>query len=293
MMLLLDSRREARFRDGELVLLADQDRSLWDAAQIAEGRAVLDRALALRGRGPYVVQAAIASLHAEEPRDWAQIAALYGELARAHRLAGRRAEPGRSRWPRRTVPQAGLEIVDRLAPRGLPLPARHAGRAAAPARSHRRGPRRLRAGAGARPRRRRAAAARAAAGGAGPGGSRCVTPARGSGPMRPGRGPGPLRATVIETPRLKLEPLAPEHAEEMSRALDDPRLHEFIGGRPATAPGARSTLRPSGGRAGQRRWRGLAELDRPASLAPRTARSEPCRPRSSAMRKRRWPSWRG
>jgi RNA polymerase sigma-70 factor, ECF subfamily len=82
LMLLLDARREARFRDGELVLLADQDPSLWDRAKIADGRAVLDRALTLRGRGPYVVQAAIASLHADEPRDWAQIAALYGELAR-------------------------------------------------------------------------------------------------------------------------------------------------------------------------------------------------------------------
>ena len=64
------------------MLLADQDRSLWDTAQIADGRATLERALALRGRGPYVVQAAIASLHAEEPRDWPQIAALYGELGR-------------------------------------------------------------------------------------------------------------------------------------------------------------------------------------------------------------------
>src|SRR6266566_5056966 len=64
MMLLLDARREARFRNDEIVLLADQDRSLWDASQIADGRIVLDRALALRGRGPYVVQAAIASLHA-------------------------------------------------------------------------------------------------------------------------------------------------------------------------------------------------------------------------------------
>ncbi|HTN24869.1 MAG TPA: sigma-70 family RNA polymerase sigma factor [Solirubrobacteraceae bacterium] len=82
MMLLLDARRAARFRDGDLVLLADQDRALWDAAQIAAGRALLDRALALRGRGPYVVQAAIAALHADEPRDWPQIAALYGELAR-------------------------------------------------------------------------------------------------------------------------------------------------------------------------------------------------------------------
>jgi RNA polymerase sigma-70 factor (ECF subfamily) len=82
MMMLLDARRAARLRDGDLVLLADQDRSLWDTAGIAAGREVLDRALALRGRGPYVLQAAIASLHADEPRDWPQIAALYGELAR-------------------------------------------------------------------------------------------------------------------------------------------------------------------------------------------------------------------
>jgi RNA polymerase sigma-70 factor, ECF subfamily len=82
MMLLHDGRREARFRDGELVLLSDQDRSLWNATQIAEGREVLDRALALCGRGPYVVQAAIASLHADTVTDWPQIAALYGELVR-------------------------------------------------------------------------------------------------------------------------------------------------------------------------------------------------------------------
>jgi RNA polymerase sigma-70 factor, ECF subfamily len=82
MMLLLEARRAARFRGGELVLLEDQDTSLWDAPLIAEGRAVLDRALALRGRGAYVVQAAIASHHAEDPRDWPQIASLYGELAR-------------------------------------------------------------------------------------------------------------------------------------------------------------------------------------------------------------------
>src|SRR6185436_7822078 len=67
MMLLLDARRDARFHGEELVLLADQDHALWDAAQIADGRAVLDRALALHGRGPYVVQAAIASLHADVP----------------------------------------------------------------------------------------------------------------------------------------------------------------------------------------------------------------------------------
>jgi RNA polymerase sigma-70 factor, ECF subfamily len=84
MMLLLDARRDSRFGpDGELVLLADQDPAQWDRAQIEAGRAALDRALALHGRGPYVIQAAIASLHAEpEPRDWPQIAALYGELER-------------------------------------------------------------------------------------------------------------------------------------------------------------------------------------------------------------------
>jgi RNA polymerase sigma-70 factor, ECF subfamily len=80
-MLLHDARRGARFADDDLVLLADQDPALWDAAQIAAGRAQLDRALALRGRGPYVLQAAIASLHASRPRDWREIAALYGELA--------------------------------------------------------------------------------------------------------------------------------------------------------------------------------------------------------------------
>jgi RNA polymerase sigma-70 factor (ECF subfamily) len=82
MMLLHDARRDARFVDGELVLLADQDPSRWDERQIADGRAVLDRALALDGRGPYVLQAAIASLHADQARDWREIAALYGELAR-------------------------------------------------------------------------------------------------------------------------------------------------------------------------------------------------------------------
>jgi RNA polymerase sigma-70 factor (ECF subfamily) len=82
LMLLHDARRAARFRDGELVLLDDQDRTLWNDEQLAQGRASLDRALALQGRGAYVLQAAIAALHAEEPRDRPQIAALYGELAR-------------------------------------------------------------------------------------------------------------------------------------------------------------------------------------------------------------------
>ena len=82
LMLVNDARRDARFADGTVVLLRDQDRSLWDVDQIAEGRAALDRALALGGRGPYVLQAAIAALHADEPPDWPQLAALYGELAR-------------------------------------------------------------------------------------------------------------------------------------------------------------------------------------------------------------------
>jgi RNA polymerase sigma-70 factor, ECF subfamily len=114
MMMLLDARREARFRDGELVLLADQDRSLLDTAQIADGREELDRALALLGRGPYVVQAAIASLHADESRDWHQIAALYGELSlltgspvvELNRAVAVSEAEG---------PEAGLDIVDRLA----------------------------------------------------------------------------------------------------------------------------------------------------------------------------------
>src|SRR5207244_7383576 len=85
LMLLHDARRDARFVDGEVVLFRDQDRSLWNAEQIAAGRTALDRALALGGRGQYSIQAAIASLHTEEPRDWAQIAALYAELARLTR----------------------------------------------------------------------------------------------------------------------------------------------------------------------------------------------------------------
>jgi RNA polymerase sigma-70 factor (ECF subfamily) len=82
LMLINDARREARFAEGTIVLLRDQDRSLWDADELAAGRAALDRALALGGRGPYVLQGALASLHSDEPQDWPEIAALYGELAR-------------------------------------------------------------------------------------------------------------------------------------------------------------------------------------------------------------------
>jgi RNA polymerase sigma-70 factor (ECF subfamily) len=82
LMLVNDARREARFEGGEMVLLRDQDRSLWDAEQIETAEAEVDRALALGGRGPYVLQAAIAVLHTEDPPDWVQIAALYEELGR-------------------------------------------------------------------------------------------------------------------------------------------------------------------------------------------------------------------
>jgi RNA polymerase sigma-70 factor (ECF subfamily) len=85
LMLCHDARREARFVGDQLVLLEDQDRSLWDAGKTAQGRAALDRAIALGGRGAggaYVLQAAIASLQADAEIDWSQVAALYAELAR-------------------------------------------------------------------------------------------------------------------------------------------------------------------------------------------------------------------
>jgi RNA polymerase sigma-70 factor, ECF subfamily len=83
LMLFHDSRRDARTGpEGELVLLEDQDRSLWDPARIAEARRVLDRAASLRRVGPYQLQAAIASVHAEEATDWGAIARLYEQLGR-------------------------------------------------------------------------------------------------------------------------------------------------------------------------------------------------------------------
>ncbi|HST24364.1 MAG TPA: sigma-70 family RNA polymerase sigma factor [Gaiellaceae bacterium] len=83
LMLLNDARREARFADGSVVLLEDQDRSLWDEEQIAAGRTELKRALALGGLGPYALQAEIAALHLDDPPDWPRLAELYGELARS------------------------------------------------------------------------------------------------------------------------------------------------------------------------------------------------------------------
>jgi RNA polymerase sigma-70 factor (ECF subfamily) len=114
LMLLNDARRDARFADGTVVLLRDQDRSLWDVDEIEVGRAELDRALALGARGPYALQAALAALHLEEPQDWPQIAALYGELARltgspvvALNQAAAQAEAGDV--------EAGLALADSLA----------------------------------------------------------------------------------------------------------------------------------------------------------------------------------
>jgi RNA polymerase sigma-70 factor (ECF subfamily) len=83
LVLFHDARREARLdRNGELVLLDDQDRELWDRERIEEGRRMLERALPLRQPGPYQLQAAIASLHLEPETDWPQIAALYERLSR-------------------------------------------------------------------------------------------------------------------------------------------------------------------------------------------------------------------
>jgi RNA polymerase sigma-70 factor (ECF subfamily) len=119
LMLLQHSRRHARVAaDGRLVLLADQDRTRWDAADITAGVAALDAALRRHRPGTYQLQAAIAALHAESPSpadtDWAQIAALYAELRRRnpspvvalnHSVAVAEARG----------PDAGLSIADELA----------------------------------------------------------------------------------------------------------------------------------------------------------------------------------
>jgi RNA polymerase sigma-70 factor, ECF subfamily len=113
LMLLNDARREARVAGGELVLLADQDRALWDQRQIAEGRQALERCLALGGRGAYALQAAIAELHTADRFDWPEIAALYAELGRLTcspvvelNRAAAIAEAG--------DPESALSIIERL-----------------------------------------------------------------------------------------------------------------------------------------------------------------------------------
>ncbi len=122
LMLLHDSRRRARTSaSGELVLLDQQDRSLWDRAQIEEGATLIHRALASRRFGPYTVQAAIAAVHSDarapEATDWAQIVGLYDVLLRL--------EPSPIVELNRAVavamrdgPAAGLALVDALLARG-------------------------------------------------------------------------------------------------------------------------------------------------------------------------------
>jgi RNA polymerase sigma-70 factor, ECF subfamily len=113
LMLIHHARRRARFRGEDLVLLADQDRSLWDDAEIETGREALERAIALRGRGPFVLQAAIISLQTEANVDWDEVVALYAQLAALTRSpvvelnrAVAIAQAG--------APDAALEIVERL-----------------------------------------------------------------------------------------------------------------------------------------------------------------------------------
>jgi RNA polymerase sigma-70 factor (ECF subfamily) len=118
LLLLHDARREARTGpDGELVLLEDQDRSLWNRERADEGARVLDRALSHRAPGPYQLQAAIAALHLDAPlyedTDWPQIAALYETLARV--------DPSPIVELNRAVavamahgPEHGLELIDRI-----------------------------------------------------------------------------------------------------------------------------------------------------------------------------------
>jgi RNA polymerase sigma factor (sigma-70 family) len=113
LMMIHHARRRARFSGEDLVLLEDQDRSLWDHAQIAAGRAVLGRAVALGGRGAYVLQAAIASLQTAEQIDWPQVAGLYRRLAE---LTGSAVVElnGAVALAQAGDPAAALRAVDRL-----------------------------------------------------------------------------------------------------------------------------------------------------------------------------------
>jgi RNA polymerase sigma-70 factor (ECF subfamily) len=122
LMLLHESRRPARTSDtGELILLDEQDRSLWGAAMIAEGCALVERALTLRRFGPYCLQAAIAAVHAEAPTagetDWPQIVGLYDLLLRA--VPSPVIELNRAvALAMRDGPLAGLTVVDGILGRG-------------------------------------------------------------------------------------------------------------------------------------------------------------------------------
>jgi RNA polymerase sigma-70 factor (ECF subfamily) len=122
LMLLQDSRRAARTSPtGDLILLEQQDRSLWNRDQIAEGTALVERALACRQVGPYTIQAAIAAVHAEAPdaaaTEWAQIVGLYDVLLRAE--SSPVVELNRAvAVAMRDGPAAGLALVDDILSRG-------------------------------------------------------------------------------------------------------------------------------------------------------------------------------
>jgi RNA polymerase sigma-70 factor (ECF subfamily) len=122
LMLLQESRRAARTSPGgDLILLEDQDRSLWNRAYIAEGMALVERALASRRFGPYTIQAAIAAVHAKAPTaaatDWAQLVGLYDLLARA--APSSVIELNRAvAIAMRDGPAAGLELIDAILARG-------------------------------------------------------------------------------------------------------------------------------------------------------------------------------
>lgn len=122
LMLLQESRRAARTSpDGNLILLEDQDRSLWHRGQITEGLALVERALSSRRFGPYTIQAAIAAVHAEAPdaakTDWAQIVGLYDVLLRAEPSAV--VELNRAvALAMRDGPLAGLELIEAILNRG-------------------------------------------------------------------------------------------------------------------------------------------------------------------------------
>ena len=165
LLLLHESRAATRFDGwGRLVRLADQDRSRWNRALIAEATGLLDRALALRDPGPYQVQAAIAALHAEAPdyehTDWRQIRILYDRLQAADPVAGGAAQPGRGHpLRRRPRGRAGRDHAARRRTRRVPAVPRAAGRPADRSGPRRRGPRGQRASAraGRKPGRARAA----------------------------------------------------------------------------------------------------------------------------------------
>jgi RNA polymerase sigma-70 factor (ECF subfamily) len=113
LMLLHDARRDARLRDGQVVPLDSQERALWDEQQIAEGQHLLETAVTRGHAGPYVVQAAIAERHLHQPRDWAQIAALYGDLARQTGSPVVQLNQAIA-IAELDGPEAGLAILDRL-----------------------------------------------------------------------------------------------------------------------------------------------------------------------------------